>query len=195
MFSIRRPDQNTIQHFLDGRVNDRYSYSEVGASRSGAPAGYNVDHNRVMLGRGEGVFEQTKVAIGGWKMFQIGWVELIHPGRPVEVGMNVGILARTMGLYSLSSSRVAYLLDEQQPVRRWGFGYGTLTAHVERGEERFSVEWLADNTVWYDLFAFSQPRHPLARLGYPASRFYQQRFATDSMRVMKMALSRTNNLP
>jgi uncharacterized protein (UPF0548 family) len=34
------------------------------------------------------------------------------------------------------------------------------------GEERFTVEWRCqDDSLWYDLLAFSLPRHPLARLG------------------------------
>jgi len=47
-----------------------------------------------------------------------------------------------------------YVIDETVPVRRFGFAYGTLPAHVEQGEERFSVELHADGAVWYDLRAF-----------------------------------------
>ena len=40
------------------------------------------------------------------------------------------------------------------------------------------VEWhQADNSVWYDLYAFSQPNQWLARLGYPVVRRLQKRFA------------------
>ena len=48
-------------------------------------------------------------------------------------------------------------------MKRFGFGYGTLPRHAERGEERFSVEWYReDGCVYYDVFAFSRPKHPLA---------------------------------
>jgi len=41
----------------------------------------------------------------------------------------------------------------------------------------------------YDLFAFSRPRHPLARLGGPLySRALQRRFARDSLRAMARAV-------
>ena len=189
MFTLARPNDSTIRSFLADRAADFFSYSEVGASRTSAPPGYNVDHNRVLLGHGEETFERAKAAIGEWQMFAIGWVELIHPSESICAGMNVGILAHTLGLYSLSSCRVVYLLDESTPVRRFGFGYGTLTHHIERGEERFSVEWLEDDSVWYDILAFSQPRHILARLGHFASRHYQRRFAVDSMAAMKRAVS------
>ena len=187
MFTLQRPDETAIRQFLVNRTTDVFSYPEVGISRTGVPSGYNVDQNRILLGHGEATFESAKAAIRKWQMFDIGWVELVHPPEPIGAGMNVAIMAHTMGLYSLSSCRVVYMLDETIPVRRFGFGYGTLTCHIERGEERFSVEWLADDSVWYDILAFSRPRHILARAGYLASRFYQRRFRVDSMAAMKRA--------
>ena len=69
-------------------------------------------------------------------------------------------------------------------MKRFGFGYGTLPGHAERGEERFSVEWYReDGYVYYDVFAFSCPKHPLAWFGCPFARALQRRFARDSRRV------------
>ena len=69
--------------------------------------------------------------------------------------------------------------------RRFGFAYGTLPDHVECGEERFMIEWLADDSVWYDILAFSRPRHPLVRLSSPLARMLQKRFARESLLRMK----------
>ena len=89
------------------------------------------------------------------------------------------------GFWSLNACRVVYLLDEEgDGMRRSGFAYGTLPAHGEIGEERFSVEWLADDSVWYDLYAFSRPGHVLARLGYPIARRLQRRFVSESKQAM-----------
>jgi uncharacterized protein (UPF0548 family) len=77
------------------------------------------------------------------------------------------------------------LINENEPVQRFGFAYGTLPDHVERGEERFIVEWLLkDDSVWYDILAFSQPRHPLVRFSSPLARVLQNRFVRDSKRRM-----------
>ena len=74
-------------------------------------------------------------------------------------------------------------------MNRFGFAYGTLDDHMETGEERFSVEFRReDDSVWYDLFAFSRPRHPLARVGRPISRMLQRRFARDSLAAMTRAV-------
>jgi uncharacterized protein (UPF0548 family) len=70
-------------------------------------------------------------------------------------------------------------------VRRFGFAYGTLPDHIERGEERFLIERQPDDSVWYDILAFSQPRHPLVRAGFLYARRLQKRFARDSLAVMK----------
>ena len=110
-------------------------------------------------------------------------------GVKLEKGATVAIKTRTGGLWSLSAARVVYMVDEGEPIKRFGFAYGTLPDHVERGEERFLIEWnLSDDRVWYDILAFSQPRHPLVRLGFPYARMLQKRFARDSLLVMKSAV-------
>jgi uncharacterized protein (UPF0548 family) len=83
-------------------------------------------------------------------------------------------------------------VDEAGPVARFGFAYGTLPGHAESGEERFLVEWdRTGDAVRYDVLAFSRPRHPLARLGYPLTRRAQRRFARDSAAAMLRAAGRT----
>lgn len=48
--------------------------------------------------------------------------------------------------------------------------------------------WNRENgCVYYDVFAFSRPKHPLAWLGYPFTCPLQRRFARDSRRVMLVA--------
>jgi uncharacterized protein (UPF0548 family) len=70
------------------------------------------------------------------------------------------------------------------------FAYGTLPGHAESGEERFLVEWdRTTDAVHYDILAFSRPRHPLARLGYPLTRRVQRRFARDSATAMRRAVA------
>jgi uncharacterized protein (UPF0548 family) len=95
------------------------------------------------------------------------------------------VLAWHYGFWSLNTARIAYLIEESGEVERFGFGYGTLPGHSERGEERFSVERRCeDSSVHYDVLAFSRPKHPLAWLGYPFARLLQKRFSRDSSREM-----------
>ena len=100
----------------------------------------------------------------------------------------MAVQAHTFGFWSLSAARVIYLIDERRTQSaRFGFAYGTLPDHVEQGEERFMIEWREDNSVWYDIYAFSRPRHPLVKLGFPITRMLQKRFVRESLAVMKLA--------
>jgi uncharacterized protein (UPF0548 family) len=77
-------------------------------------------------------------------------------------------------------------------VHRFGFAYGTLRGHPERGEERFLVERNeSDDSVWYDLLPVSQPAHWLARWGYPYTRYEQARFRRLSGLAMQEAVRRS----
>lgn len=190
MFLLGEPSEGCIEGFLHDQREKSFSYAEVGVSREGASAvgGYAVDHNRIRLGTGEETFVRASEALRNWKMFDLGWVCIYPRGAPIEVGTMVAVLGYHYGFRSLNACRIVYLVEEAGEVHRYGFAYGTLPGHAERGEERFTVEWnRADDSVWYDLYAFSRPRHPLAWLGYPVGRTLQKRFARDSKQAMVRA--------
>jgi uncharacterized protein (UPF0548 family) len=191
MFCLTKPAPGAIASFLAAERTLRYSYPEVGATREHAPAGYSVDHNRVLLGKRRDAFERAKIAIRQWKMFEMPWVQLCWPDVPIETNATVAVLIRHLGFWSMNSARIVYVLDTQGEVERYGFAYGTLPGHAENGEERFSVEYHAkDQSVWYDIYAFSRPGF-LATLGYPMARALQSRFVRDSKSAMKRAVEST----
>ena len=188
MFTLIEPSDRTVKSFISNQSNAPFSYAEVGATQSELPRGYTVDHNRVQLGHGADVFNRAVDALKQWRQFDLGWVTIVPRGVKLEKGAVVAVKARGGGLWSLSAARVIYTIDEAEPVRRFGFAYGTLLDHVERGEERFLIEWdPKDDSVWYDILAFSQPRHPFVRAGFLYARRLQKRFARDSQQVMKAA--------
>jgi uncharacterized protein (UPF0548 family) len=192
LWSLRKPSQQVIHDFLARQRREPFSYPEVGQSRSGTPAGYDLDHNRVRLGEGPAVFEAACAALRRWEMFPGPWTRIEPAGTPLEEGNVVAMVAHALGGWWLNACRIVYVLDEAEPVSRFGFAYGTLTGHVERGEERFSVELLADGSVWYDVRAFSRPRFWPVRLGYPLARRLQRRFVRESQAAMKRAVERTS---
>jgi uncharacterized protein (UPF0548 family) len=188
VFLLTRPSERTVRRFLASQRERELSYPNVGASRATPPATFTVDHNRVRLGAGRDTFKRAAAALRRWQMFQLGWVELCWPSAPIAAGTDVAVLVRVWGVWSLNACRIVYVIDDVTPVRRYGFAYGTLPGHAESGEERFSIERdETDDSVWYDILAFSRPRHPLARLGYPLTRRLQKRFARDSMAAMRRA--------
>jgi uncharacterized protein (UPF0548 family) len=190
MFFFRKPGPDRIREFLAAQKREQFSYEHVGASRTEAPDGFVLDHNRIRLGQGRIVFDNAKNAIKQWKMFELPWLELFWPDTPIEVGSTVAIAVSHLGFWSLNASRIVYTVEEHGALERYGFAYGTLPDHAEMGEERFAVEFHADDeTVWYDLYAFSRPR-ALARLALPYTRALQKKFASDSKIAMQKAVGR-----
>jgi uncharacterized protein (UPF0548 family) len=189
MLSLRKPSAEWLRDFLAAQSRLDLTYSAVGATAAVPPAGYVVDRTRIKLGEGAKVFAAARAALERWEHFRLGWVETWPPETPIQTGQVVAVIARLFGLWWLNACRIVYIVDEEGPVQRFGFAYGTLPEHAESGEERFTVEWHEqDDAVWYDIVAFSRPQQLLARLGYPFTRRLQRRFARDSAAAMQKAV-------
>ncbi len=186
MLFLRKPAAGTIRAFLAAQAKLDLTYAAVGATTTTPPAGYVMDHTRIKLGQGEMVFAAARAALERWQQFQTGWLEARPEDTPIKEGQVVAILARSTGVWWLNACRIVAVVDEDGPVNRFGFAYGTLPDHAGSGEERFLVEWdRQEGSVWYDILAFSRPRHFLARLGYPWVRRVQKRFGRESAAAMR----------
>ena len=181
--------RQAIRAFLATRPGSTSPTRRSGQRPRRPPPGYVVDHTRIKLGEGEKVFAAAKAALERWQQFRLGWLEASPEDTPIKEGQVVAILARSIGLWWLNACRIVVVVDEDGPVKRFGFAYGTLPDHAGSGEERFLVEWdREDDSVWYDILAFSRPRHFLARLGYPWVRRVQKRFGRESAAAMRRAV-------
>jgi uncharacterized protein (UPF0548 family) len=188
MLCWSKPSEQTINTFICAQQKENFSYPEVGSSRQQAPQRFTVDHNQIKLGEGADTFERAKSAIRQWKMFEMPWIQLCWPHTSIEPGSTVAVLVSHFGFWSMNACRIVYVMEDHGFPERYGFAYGTLPDHAEMGEERFTVEFNADDqTVWYDIYAFSRPRM-LARLACPLSRALQKRFAKDSLLAMQKAV-------
>ena len=187
MFLLRKPSAELIKQFISSQRDLPFTYSQVGATNTKPPSGFNVDHNRLRLGEGKPTYDRAVAALRRWKQFDLGWVRIAPANTPVETGAVVAVEANTFGIWTLNACRVVYLIEDEGAIKKFGFAYGTLPNHAECGEERFTVEWHPDNSVWYDIYAFSRPQRPLARLGFPVARMMQKRFARESLAAMVSA--------
>ena len=129
-----------------------------------------------------------------WLQFSLGWVLVANPDAKIRTGEVVAVQAHAFALWSVNISRILYVIDEPD---RFGFGYGTTALHVERGEERFLLEFdQTSNLVFYDLLAVSQPASWLVWLGYPFARRRQRKFAREShQRLKQAAMQRVRSKP
>jgi uncharacterized protein (UPF0548 family) len=185
MLSLQKPSPDTIRRFLTAQVGSDFTYSAIGATAGQSPAGFVVAHTRIKLGEGQSTFQLAKAGLERWEQFHVGWLEAWSPEGQIRPGEVLAVSAHAVGLWWLNACRIVYVVDELEPIQRFGFAYGTLPDHAASGEERFMVEWdRADNSVWYDISSFSRPRHILARLGYPMFRRKQIQFGRESAATM-----------
>lgn len=176
-------------------AGDGFSYAEVGGtralsadSRTAPGASYDVDRYEFDLGRGRERFERARAALIAWRHFEIPWVELHGASMPAHTGQAVATLVSVAGLWFLNPCRVVYTEFSDEASDQAAFAYGTLPGHVESGEERFEISHdPATGEVKYRILAFSRPGILLTRLGYPAVRAFQRRFARASAEALKRA--------
>lgn len=190
MFSFNRSSADWIQQRLRAARELDHPISDLGIVNGPdalcAPKGFAIDHSRSQIGCGERDFSAAQAAFSAWKMFALGWVQVADPKPLIALDSLVAVEVHSLGLWTVNISRITHVINEP---RRFGFVYSTTALHVERGEERFLIEWdRTTDAVFHDLLAISQPAHLLARLGYPITRYFQHRFARDSHRRISVEI-------
>ena len=197
MIRLRRPSQDEIDAQLS-RSDLPFNYREVGATADPTTfeeiaVNYDIDRHRIRLGTGRDLFERARSALLAWRHFEIPWLELQGTKTPASSDQVVATLTRASGLWFLNPCRVVYTEGTSGPSTEVAFAYGTLSGHVERGEERFSVQFNpSTEEVNYSLFAFSRPAVLVSKLGRPWVRRVQSRFARASLEALARASRRTD---
>jgi uncharacterized protein (UPF0548 family) len=185
MFLVHRPAPHEIDRFLAACGELPLSYAPVGLAAA-APPDFTVDEQTVVIGSGAAAFARATAALREWRHFELGWVELFPAGASIAPGTDVAVAERHLGFWSLNGCRVVYPVEGDGT---FGFAYGTLGNHAERGEEIFQVSLRPETgEVSYLIRAASKPRAALARVGYPVTRALQARFRRDSARAMARAV-------
>jgi uncharacterized protein (UPF0548 family) len=185
MFFLSRPAESLIWTILANQEANDFSYSEVGATRGELPIGYAVLRGRVDLGQGSATFNGAVEAMRQWRMFSVPGIQLCWPIAPIRPGQTVAVVIEHFGFWSLNCCKVVYVIDEEGPIRRFGFAYGTLSEHAEQGEERFTVEWRRDSDlVYYEIVSFSRPGNVAVKIAYPLALRLQNRFVRHSLAAM-----------
>jgi len=189
MFLRFRPSPLEIHAFIESSHTQPLSYEPVGIARTGC-AGFQLDHQETIIGRGRTALERAMAALTEWEHFHLGWVE-VFPARPaIAPGTVIAVLAQHLGFWSLNGCRVVYTIG-QSNTDEFGFAYGTLDDHAERGEEIFKLSMRQDTgDVVYTIRAVSQPRALLARIGFPIARSFQRRFRHDSAAELARRLAK-----
>lgn len=170
MFVVGRPSLKDLERVLAAQAGEPVTYREVGATRGVLPEGYRHDRHKVVVGAGAGVFDRAVEGLRQWEAHRGAGLTLVPETPELSVAVTI-VQALALPLVSaVAACRIVYVTDGPDA---FGFAYGTLPAHPEEGEEAFIVHRDPHGAVTFDITAFSRPRHPLARLGGPATRRIQ----------------------
>jgi uncharacterized protein (UPF0548 family) len=178
IFKFSHPTHSELEDIIQAQKDQPVTYTN---SPKGLK-GFDHDTNRILLGEGTDTFEAAKLAIQSWSMFPGGWARIHNERTPIEINRVVVMTANVLGIWWANASRIVYTVDKPTD---FGFAYGTLPHHVETGEELFHVFINEKDEVWYEIKAFSRPRHILPLIFYPIARFFQKKFVKASLSNMK----------
>jgi uncharacterized protein (UPF0548 family) len=135
------------------------------------PAGFHHDRYQVALGRGAETFQRAATGLKRWRAHTARGFRVFPEGEAVRAGATVVVTLGTPVLALAAPCRIVRVSDERT---RWGFAYGTLPGHPEVGEEAFAVTISPDETVLFEIVAFSRPGNALVRHSGPLGRGIQK---------------------
>lgn len=163
----------TLEKWQAQAEQDSVTYNQVGATGSRSlPNGYEHTKRSVVVGNGVVDFERSVKALRGWQGHLYAGAVLSPPQPAIVPGATVLAAIRVLFVCAVVPCRIVYVTEEEH---RFGFAYGTLPGHPERGEEAFHVRLAEDGVVTFEIVAFSRPANLLARLGHPVNRLIQSR--------------------
>lgn len=159
------------------------TYSDIGATLAGTcPEGFHHDSYEAVLGHGPQAFERAVMGLKTWEAHRLPGMQVFPHDREIRAGATVIVTLGTPIAALAAPCRIIGVIDGQT---RWGFAYGTLPGHPEQGEESFAVSMSADQTVRFEIEAFSRPGDPLVRLSGPIGRGIQRSGTGSYLRALK----------
>ena len=172
-----------MKQLVDDLKSAEPTYSDIGATLAGKrPDGFHHDRYETVLGQGPETFQRAVTGLKTWKAHRLPGMGVfpdqqeIIPDATVVVTLGTPIMALAM------PCRIVSIIDGQT---RWGFAYGTLPGHPEQGEEAFIVAMSPDQTVRFEIEAFSRPGDPLVRLSGRIGRGMQKGGTGGYLRALK----------
>jgi uncharacterized protein (UPF0548 family) len=171
-----------MQRLVEALHSAQPTYSDVGATLAGGrPEGFHHDRYEIDLGHGQETFQRATAGLKAWEAHHLPGVQVFPDGQKIQTGATVVVTLGTSLLSLAAPCRIVSVIDEET---RWGFAYGTLPGHPERGEEAFVVSIASDEKVRFEVVAFSLPDDVIVRLSGPIGRAIQTRGTNGYLRAL-----------
>lgn len=191
MLRLRQPSPHALEDLLAQARTAAPSYPEVGATKNAnLPAGYRHDRYEIRVGEGNGVFERAIRALRSWQPQTGAGVVVVPRDAWVAENETVVLLLRAALLWAPAPCRVVYVVDE---ANQFGFAYGTLPGHPEKGEVAFTLSRNSVGAVDFRVTSFSRTIDPLARLGTPITLWIQKRVTRRYLTALAQASRETTS--
>jgi uncharacterized protein (UPF0548 family) len=180
---VRPSNSASLRRVLADLESTQPTYDTLGAALTRQrPAGFRHQHADIVLGAGRETFERAVEGLQTWKAHRLPGMSVFPHDQAIVVGATVILTLGTSLVSVLVPCRVVAVVDEPG---RWGFAYGTLPGHPEQGEEAFTVSISPNETVRFEIEAFSRPGSLLVRLSGAVGRGVQERAAGGYLRALK----------
>lgn len=181
--SFRAFNGAALTQLLDEQSTLSVTYAPVGLTDQRHPIhGYQFVQGEIELGQGRDIFERAVISLQKWRVHERVGLRVTSDVPDVEQDATAVFQMRIVGLNVTIACRVVKIIKSDS---QWGFAYGTLPHHVERGEELFVIEQDADGTVHFKVRAFSRPGHFMVKIGAPVARTVQRVITKRYLRAMK----------
>jgi uncharacterized protein (UPF0548 family) len=180
---VRPSDAAAMERLVEDLEKAEPSYGDIGATLAGRrPDGFHHDHFEDLLGEGAEAFQRAVSGLKTWKAHRLPGMRVFPGDQVIRTGATVVVTVGTPIASVAAPCRIVGVVDGQT---RWGFAYGTLPGHPERGEESFAVSMSPDGSVHFEIEAFSRPADPLVRLSGPFGRGVQRGATGAYLRALK----------
>ncbi len=162
---LRRAAKSELAALVKHSRSDSLTYSPTGGSLGGpVPAHLKRRHWTETL-EGPRAFERGAEALRVWAVHRATGLELAADG-PIAIGTNVAFSAPLPIGFVDGTCRIVAVVEAAD---RFGFAYGSLSVHPERGEESFVVAREPEGGARFDVVGISRPSQLLARLVPPVA--------------------------
>jgi uncharacterized protein (UPF0548 family) len=172
-----------MNRLVEGLQAAQPTYRDLGGTLTGGrPEGFRHDHYEMELGHGHEAFRRAIEGLKAWEAHHVPGVRVFPKGQEIHPGATVAVTLGTPFLALFAPCRIIQVIGEEA---RWGFAYGTLPGHPEQGEEAFVVSMSVDETVRFEVEAFSRPADSLVRLSGPIGRSVQKSGTNSYLRALR----------
>ena len=140
-----RPSSATLRRLLEHATGAPLSYEHVGSTlEPEAWPDRTSFEQSLRLGSGDDVWRAAADALRSWACHGGIGARVVPATAPLEVGTSLLVVLPAGPACIVVPDRVVWVVDDAD---RFGFGYGTVDGHQERGEEAFLAERSADGVV------------------------------------------------